>query len=222
MLTPMDLAPLTALITPLLPVATALIGVLATLGGVRAKAKYDAKVEAARVTREEAKEVKQAEQAVRDRVAARATEIADLFLDELQEVRQFDEDAYQVGFPIWYEERWRTTGDIPFRRAISRVEDADERTRLIEILDSIDDFQALADWKYWATGEKRWVEEVLTLGFDLASTMARGQEPDARFDAQYKEFRTHVDGLASYRDDQREAARQARTDAAAAEDSTAN
>lgn len=44
------------------------------------------------------------------------------------------------------------------------------------------------------------MEEVLTLGFDLAPAMARGHEPDSRFNAQYKELRTHVDGLASYRE----------------------
>jgi hypothetical protein len=191
-------------LTDFTPVFVAVITFAATVGGIIVKAVIDGRAEKAKVTREENRATEQSKVAARERVAERARSIADLFLDELQEVRKFIDVQAATGFPIWFERRWRATGDIPFRRAIALVDDPEERNQLTQILDSIDDFQSLAGWKYWTNGEQRWVEETLTLGFDLASTMARGQEPDATFAKSYEGFRTLVTGYYEYQEDQRQ------------------
>ena len=200
-------------LTPFIPLFATVIGAGATVGGIAIKGWFDSRSENARVVREEARSADLAKVNARERVAERAHAIAGLFLDEIQAVRKFQDLTDATAFPVWFQKRWRTSGDISFRRAIAAVDDAEERTQLTKILDSIDDFETLAQWKYFHGGDQRWVEETLTLGFDLASTMARGQEPDLRFVEHYEAFLRFVSG---YYADQEEL-RQAKEDAWRAE-----
>ena len=198
--------------TTLFPLIGTVLGILGTIAGISVKAVFDGKIDRARVVREIAASKKLEKEQAQVKVEELAREVAGLFLDELQVVRQFKEEHHSVGFPIWYEERWRTEGDIPFRRVIATVRDADQRAQLIEIIDSIDDFQSLAQWKNYWSRDQRWVEDSLTLGFDLASTMARGQEIDPALLKRYIDFRIIVNGWQDHQEEQRRIQAETRED----------
>jgi hypothetical protein len=207
--------------TTLIPLLGAVVGIAGTIAGISVKAVFDRRIERARVAREKAEAEKSEKAQAQGKAEERARAIADLFLDELKVVRGFDEGHSSVGFPIWYEKRWRTEGDIPFRRLIATVRESDERNQLVDIIDSMDDFQSLAQWKSFWNQDRRWVEDTLTLGFDLASTMARGQKIDPELLKRWIDFRRIVVGYQDYQEEQRELAAEQRKSVKAKKDKEA-
>jgi hypothetical protein len=171
-----------------------------------------------RINREDEAARAQASLAEQKRARDVAEEIADLFLTELETSRAWNAGDGHT-FAGWYVAQWRAKGEITLRRAIAKVSDSTERQQLIEILDATDDYEGLANWNF--NFEKEQVEKTLTLGFDLASTMARSQDADPAFVKRYEVFQRDISGLESYRQDQREGQREARRAATAAKEAEA-
>jgi hypothetical protein len=198
------------------PVLTVIATGVVTLGGVWLNGKFSERTEARRqaedrrresdrVHREELADAAAQSTAQEIKAHALADEIAGLFLDEMREVRQHSQDK-DSAFTPWFNDRWKTTGDIRLRRAIGRIAEPHDRSRLMQMLDALDDYEALATWDFSTAQPK--VEEFLALAFDLAATMARGQEPDSDLTARFERFQKDVREQGAYQEEQAELKRE--------------
>jgi len=216
-------------LTPFLPTIGVIVGALATLGGVTISARSSRKADEKRLTVEAAQEVtrlqREDDAAKADAVEAKARKqtdlyesIAQLFVGELSNLRaqMIADDQLRVNtqmFNAWFDREWPVNPDTRLRRVISGLTNDDHRLKITQICDGIMDQEELSSWNFNVGGP--WVSSMLTLGFDLASTYARGQAIDAELQERWTAFRRESAELESYRESQREAMRERRKEKAA-------
>lgn len=156
--------------------------------------------------REDADRLRAEDHERRAQAESLSTEIAEWFLSELRTLRAFQE-VDEDSFNSWYTERWSSDSEVELRRLVGRVRTNDDRNRLVEVIDALANFVALAEWR-WTTGRTE-IDRFLTLGFDMAATMFREQALDEALDQRLSNLRKDVFGLAENERELREARREA-------------
>lgn len=168
------------------------------------QARLDSEIEreAERLRREDQSDARERNDVADAEARELASEIAETFLNELRVVREFEE-VDDAGFVSWYKAKWSTRTDIALRRLVGRVRDNDERARALQIVDTLDMFDELAEWDF-GSKRKPLVEKLLTLGFDVSATVSRGQQPDDALGKRLMALTREVNGWIKYQDEQRE------------------
>lgn len=204
-------------LSDLAPVLTVVATGAATLAGVWLNGRNTARTEAARLAaeerseqtrlqREDASTEREREQSAAVAASVLADSIASRFAGELRTVREFEEIP-EEGFVEWYDAQWKTHSGIQFRQEIGRVLDTDARNRLLEVVDCVDEYEELGLWDFREPQPK--VDELLTLGFDVASTLARRQEPDAMLSKRVDAMRKTMRDWSAYQREERKIAHDA-------------
>lgn len=170
----------------------------------RTAAEHERELE--RMRREDADHLRADDAARREKSSNLATDISEWFLSELETLRQFRE-VDEDGFNTWYTDRWSEHSEVELRRVVGRVRSDDERNRLVEVIEALANFVKLAEWN-WRSGRDE-TDRYLTLGFDIAATMFREQEPDEELSRRLIELRKDVADRAEYEARQLEAKRAA-------------
>ncbi|HEX4443258.1 MAG TPA: hypothetical protein VHZ81_06775 [Galbitalea sp.] len=206
-------------LTPFLPTIGVIVGALATIGGVainsRSTRKADDKKlaleverEATRIRREDEAQRREDEALRQEAEAQRAQKqvdtyntVAQLFVGELSVLRSArisDPEMKYGRFDKWFAKEWPPNADMRLRRNIADLSNDEHRLKITQICDAIMDQEnvALVDWR--DGGDQ--VEILLTLGFDLAATYARGQEPDEDLIKRWSAFRKQVAQAEEYKE----------------------
>lgn len=203
-------------ITPILPLLTGILATAAALGGVlittRANRRGEDKrlaleerKEATRLAREDEAENRASEMSRVERQTAVYNEIAQMFVGELSNLRaqRNSRELSFDDFKVWWDPEWSAQGEMRFRRSIAHVTRDDHRVRLTAVLDAIkwhsDAFQATL------TENGEYVDGLLVLGFDFASTYARGGEPSQELERRWNGFESQQATLQLFRDVRRQA-----------------
>ncbi len=204
-------------LTSFLPTIGVVVGALATLGGVAITTRSARKAEDKRLNLEADREATRirredeaSERAAVDGRSKRQIEIYDqiaqMFVGELSTLRaqrSKKPDARFEGFADLFDPDWSVNGDTRLRRVVAGLTEDSHRLRITQILDAIVDHSAIGMIAWVEDSE--FVEALLLLGFDLASTYARGQEPDGDLDTRWATFRKQVADSDAYRERQRQA-----------------
>lgn len=191
----------------LLTLGISILGVGGTLAGGylgnrsverrwRAEIKERADADAARIAREEklaASEKESADRAEATKLAAQVVEEFSRDLDEVRAFREVDDD----GFRTWFEEEWRTTKEVALRRVVGRVRDDADRALLTEVVDALAVQSEFTRWNSTRT-PRRFVEDVLLLGLDVAMTMERAQDQSADIIARRAELANRIGAWEHY------------------------
>jgi hypothetical protein len=188
----------------------ALGGVWITSWGTRKSAERqiaaEEKREEARIIRDDAEKAAADKQAKASRATASYKVVADLFLNEFSTVRAWGaaipphDDG---GFEEWYGSQWSAQGEARLIRAIAELRNNERRRQISRVVEAISMFPDISRQVF---GSRSWVVEKSTkVGFDLASTWARGQEPDAELLARYKDLTDDVDLVVELQESDREA-----------------
>lgn len=194
------------------PVLTVIATGLATLGGVwlnsRSVERNEKRKLAAEEVRESASRAREDEAALAASRKAELDEdrrvgqlVADIFAVALESIRSTSfEDASE--FQDW----WNSDADIKVRRVVAAVRDNDLRTDLTMIVDALNDFDNYFTLN-WLNNVSWQAEQLVKTGFEVGSTLARGQSLDVSLREKLASVQKHVDGVASYFEDMEEARR---------------
>lgn len=202
-------------LTPFLPLFTGVLGSLAALGGVwitarsarRAEDKrldLEERREAIRLAREDEAERRSSEEQRHKTQIEIYRSIAELFVGELSNLRAqraTNPSMKFKDFDAWFAKEWPVHPDMRLRRAIAGLADDEHRYRITQICDAIIDYDAVALMEFNEGGDQ--VEELLTLGFDLASTYARGQTPGDELNRRWEAFVSQVNQAIAWHEEQR-------------------
>lgn len=224
-------------LTPIISLASVLVGSLATFGGVWLTTRSNRKAEDKRLALEaerEATRIRREDGATaRDAIEAKARkqietyeQISQGFIGELSALRgqrTNDPEARYSKFAALFDPQWTVNGDTRLRRVVASLIDDAHRLRITQILDAIVDHEAIGLMEFMEASEQ--IEIFMLLGFDLTTAYARGQEPDGAFEARWTAFRKQVAESDAYKESQRQKAiekaqadAKARAEAKAAED----
>ena len=191
-------------ITPFLPTIGVIVGALATIGGVAITARSTRKAddkrlgleierETTRIRREDETAEREASEAkVRKQVEAYDS-IAQHFIGELSNLRAQRTTRPELTFAefdLWFKKEWPVNSDTRIRRVVASLADDDHRVQITQICDAIMDHENVALQDFIEGGEQ--VEILLTLGFDVASTFARGQAIDSTLERRFASFQRQV------------------------------
>lgn len=161
------------------------------------KVDADAARERERQRRDDEAEAKREARERDDADAARGQEVVDALLRGLRDVRDFEE-VDEEGFRSYFTEKWSSRLDLIVRPIVGRIRRDEARNRLIVVMDGLDDFSDLADQAY-GRHPRRFAEGTILLGADLASAIARGQEPDETLLRQYDQLVELIRALDDHR-----------------------
>lgn len=200
-------------LTSLIPVFTGLLGSLATLGGVwittrssrasdEKRLALDEHREHVRLTREDEAERRIAIEAATTGQTENYDQIARLFVGELSNLRaQQNKDSNLVfeDFATWWDREWGTQGEMRMRRLIAVVTADRERLMLIQVVEGLSLHEEANSANFTEQGS--YVDGVLILGFDLASTYARGQDADKDLRTRWSRFLVQQGKLRARRSD---------------------
>ena len=187
--------------TPYVPIVSVALGALATLGGVWITARStrkadekrliaDEKRETTRIEREDAGQLKSSEEARLRKQTVIYEGLAQQFIDELSTLRGLetpDQNMTASDFDEWFKSEWPSQADMRLRRAIATLTNDDHRLRVTQLCDAILDHAEMADLNWRA--HSRQLEILITLGFDLTSTYARGQDVDSDLTKRWNAFK---------------------------------
>lgn len=153
--------------------------------------------EAERQRREDDAEAKRETRERDEADADRGQEVVDALLTGLRDARDFEE-VDEEGFRTYFAEKWSSRLDLIIRPIVGRIRNDEARNRLIVVMDGLDDFSDLADQAY-GQHPRRFAEGTILLGADLASAIARGQEPDETLLRQYDQLVEWIHALDDHR-----------------------
>ncbi len=187
-------------LTPFIPLFTGVLGSLAALGGVWITARTTRRAddkrlaleqqrEETRLYREDAAERRADEESRARKQIESYDQIAQMFVGELSALRaeRVNNPARTYNkFSKWFDKEWPVQADMRFRRVIAVLTDDDHRLRVTQVCDAILDHSDMAIMEFEEAGDQ--VEILLRLGFDLASTYARGQEPGEDLQTRWTAF----------------------------------
>lgn len=176
---------LTVIATGLVTLAGVWVNGLITSASERRKsAAEQARFETANEREDAAAELKGKAQA-KLAEASVAREIVEHFTEALTEVRMFP-NGDVANFDTQFGKRWDEHFELELRQSVGSLLDGEGRMRLVAIMDALGDFQPLAPFS-GACETRRFVDDTLTLGIELALAFARGQIADdkqsQRFDS---------------------------------------
>jgi hypothetical protein len=203
-------------LTPFVPVISVAVGALATIGGVAITARSSRKADDKRLTLETERETTRirredeaAQTAAFEAKARKQTEtydaIAQHFVGELSNLRAQRTTRPELRyneFDKWFKSEWPVNADTRLRRVIATLTNDDHRIRITQICDAIMDHENVALQEFMEGGEQ--VEVLLTLGFDLASAYARGQQADRTLLGRFAAFEKQVREAADWKERQRQ------------------
>ncbi len=117
---------------------------------------------------------------------ARAAKVVDRFLEVIRAVRDHDpQRGDESDFASYFQYHWGTANEIELRREVGTLADAELRTRLNNIVVSMDDHR-LAERN--GSTDKTWAGWLANMGVELAQAAARGEEPSSETTESYDRF----------------------------------
>lgn len=118
--------------------------------------------------------------------AGRATAVANRFLEVMRTVRDHDpERGDDADFATYFKLHWGTVNEIEVRREVGTLTDSVLRSRLNNLVMSMDDhFMASRN----GSSNSGWAWWLSNMGIDFAQAAARGEEPDAETLQSYAKF----------------------------------
>lgn len=153
--------------------------------------------EADRQRREDQAEAKREARERDEADAARGQEIVDALLKGLRDVRDFEETD-EDGFRSYFESKWSSRLSLIVRPIVGQIRDDESRSRLVVVMDGLDDFSDLAEQAYGAN-PRRFAESTILLMTDLASAVARRQRPEPSLLHDYDKLVELIDALDQHR-----------------------
>lgn len=166
--------------------------------------RYEDAAERERVLQQrDADEAEQArERELREQESSRGAELEEALRRGLRDVYDFSEPDSE-SFSTYFESKWRTRLSLAVLPLIGRIRNEDARGRLRTVAEALDDFDGVAEQAY-DTPPRRFVEQTMLLGLDLALALVREQEPDAATLTHYRKLVSWMNALEAHRGFQQE------------------
>lgn len=106
-----------------------------------------------------------------------AANLADDIRALIETVRREDPLSNRYDFREQFLDAWFERGELTLRRWADRLPVTDLRQQILLVLECVDDGYVFD--RQWLGSYERYVNQVLTLAYDLANAGARGEEPDS-------------------------------------------
>lgn len=106
-----------------------------------------------------------------------AANLADDIRAQIETVRREDPLANRYDFREQFLEAWFERNELTLRRWADRLPVADLRRMILLVLECVDNDYVFN--RQWLASYELYVNQVLTLAYDLASAGARGEDPDS-------------------------------------------
>ena len=118
-----------------------------------------------------------ANRATKAEARAIASNLADDIRALIETVRRDDPRSIRYDFREQFLDAWFERDELTLRRWADRLPVPDLRQQILLVLECVDDGYVFD--RQWLASYELYVNQVLTLAYDLASVGARGEDPDS-------------------------------------------